>query len=151
MARYRLSSRKPKAPAWLCYATAGLYVAVLVLVVVWLVGGLLWGCLMGAAGVVVLLAVMNCCLSWYAYAELEEGKNGLEYRYYSAADMGGLGKSVYTIRSVSGYAVKGKNLKVFGDITLKEPMRKVKHLDKMVIYDYTRDCEVLLSKLRAGE
>ena len=58
----------------------------------------------------------------------------------------GSSKDVYTIKSISKIKVRGTSVKVFGDITVKEPTRKLKVIKSMVLEDVTDEVLNLLKQ-----
>lgn len=148
----KLVPSKKVAPFFIPYICAGVYIAVVVLVVTGIInlvtGDTLTALILLGISIltIALLVFVNFAFSWYKSAELCVYNNLLVYNITNI--IGVLGKDItkYQIKSISSYKKKGKDLIVYGDIRVFEPMCKGKSVDKVIIYDINEDVVDMVNK-----
>lgn len=103
-----------------------------------------------AIGIIVVsmgyLLICKLFFSWYLSYTIKENGDNLVVEQMGILDMMGSSKDVYTIKSISKIKVRGTSVKVFGDITVKEPTRKLKVIKSMVLEDVTDEVLNLLKQ-----
>ena len=92
------------------------------------------------------LLICKLFFSWYLSYTIKENGGNLVVEQMGILDMMGSSKDVYTIKSISKIKVRGTSVKVFGDITVKEPTRKLKVIKSMVLEDITDEVLNLLKQ-----
>ena len=139
MEKIYLKAKKKSAPAFVPFICALMYVLVGVSIIIGIINKnyLLWGSLSGFT--ILILFIISKSFSWYLFAELESQKNELKYTVTDIINSLGNDKTIYTIYGVEDFDIKGSNIHIKGMITKKEPLRKEKSVNKVVIYDIPDD------------
>lgn len=93
-------------------------------------------------GVVLLIAFYIFCNNFFVWVKngrFKEHRGYLVYEYEGVIDVFGNSTTETTIKSVERIKRKRRNLIVYGDITIKEPLRSKKKIKKCVIYNIDED------------
>ena len=106
---------------------------------------------LGICGGVLLLStiyILMCkfCFSWYRIYTIEERSDKLVVEQIGILDVMGNAKDVYTIKSITELYQRGTSCKIKGDITFKEPTRKLKNIKSLVLEDVTEEVVNLLKQ-----
>jgi hypothetical protein len=86
--------------------------------------------------------------AWYSKAELVIEEGILYYDVTELVDVFGHKVCRNTIKSISKVTKRGRNLIIYGDILVKEPLAQAKSSKKLVIMDITKEAEDLVNQYK---
>lgn len=96
-------------------------------------------------GVMKLIDISHC---WVKYQQFNKRNGILIYEYANVLGIMGNTKNIATITKIDSIKKGWRHLKVYGDVSLKEPMRKTKKCKYVSIFDYTDETYDYLLKYK---
>lgn len=83
--------------------------------------------------------VFNFGFSWFKSAEILKRGTYIEYRVQDVVSVLGKDITSYKIKKIDSIRYTKNDIIIEGDITVQEPMSKVKNVSKVRILDYTEE------------
>lgn len=83
--------------------------------------------------------VFNFGFSWFKSAEILKRNTYIEYRVQDVVSVMGRDITSYKIKKIDSIKYTKNDIIIKGDITVQEPMSKVKSVSKVRILDYTEE------------
>lgn len=90
--------------------------------------------------------IFNFGFSWFKSAEILKRNNYIEYRLKDVVSVMGRDITSYRIKKIDSIRYTKNDIIITGDITVQEPMSKVKNISKVRILDYTEEVKEFLEK-----
>lgn len=90
--------------------------------------------------------IFNFCFSWFKSAEILKRNTYIEYRIQDVVSVMGRDITSYKIKKIDSIKYTKNDIIIKGDITVQEPMSKVKNISKVRILDYTEEVKEFLEK-----
>lgn len=90
--------------------------------------------------------IFNFSFSWFKSAEILKRNNYIEYRLKDVVSVMGRDITSYRIKKIDSIRYTKNDIIITGDITVQEPMSKVKNISKVRILDYTEEVKEFLEK-----
>ena len=90
--------------------------------------------------------IFNFGFSWFKSAEILKRNNYIEYRLKDVVSVMGRDITSYRIKKIDSIKYTKNDIIITGDITVQEPMSKVKNISKVRILDYTEEVKEFLEK-----
>lgn len=90
--------------------------------------------------------IFNFCFSWFKSAEILKRNTYIEYRVQDVVSVMGRDITSYKIKKIDSIKYTKNDIIIKGDITVQEPMSKVKNISKVRILDYTEEVKEFLEK-----
>lgn len=90
--------------------------------------------------------IFNFGFSWFKSAEILKRNNYIEYRLKDVVSVMGRDITSYRIKKIDSIRYTKNDIIITGDITVREPMSKVKNISKVRILDYTEEVKEFLEK-----
>lgn len=95
---------------------------------------------------VVYYIIFNFGFSWFKSAEILKRNEYIEYRVQDVVSVMGRDITSYKIKKIDSIKYTKNDIIIKGDITVQEPMSKVKNISKVRILDYTEEVKEFLEK-----
>lgn len=95
---------------------------------------------------VIYYIIFNFGFSWFKSAEILKRNNYIEYRLKDVVSVMGRDITSYRIKKIDSIKYTKNDMIITGDITVQEPMSKVKNISKVRILDYTEEVKEFLEK-----
>ena len=90
--------------------------------------------------------IFNFGFSWFKSAEILKRNTYIEYRVQDVVSVMGRDITSYKIKKIDSIKYTKNDIIIKGDITVQEPMSKVKNISKVRILDYTEEVKEFLEK-----
>lgn len=90
--------------------------------------------------------IFNFGFSWFKSAEILKRDKYIEYRLKDVVSVMGRDITSYRIKKIDSIRYTKNDIIITGDITVQEPMSKVKNISKVRILDYTEEVKEFLEK-----
>lgn len=90
--------------------------------------------------------VFNFGFSWFKSAEILKRGTYIEYRVQDVVSVLGKDITSYKIKKIDSIKYTKNDIIIEGDITVQEPMSKVKNISKVRILDYTEEVKEFFEK-----
>lgn len=90
--------------------------------------------------------IFNFGFSWFKSAEILKRGTYIEYRVQDVVSVLGRDITTYKIKKIDSIKYTKNDIIIEGDITVQEPMSKVKNISKVRILDYTEEVKEFLEK-----
>lgn len=90
--------------------------------------------------------IFNFGFSWFKSAEILKRNTYIEYRVQDVVSVMGRDITLYKIKKIDSIKYTKNDIIITGDITVQEPMSKVKNISKVRILDYTEEVKEFLEK-----
>lgn len=90
--------------------------------------------------------VFNFGFSWFKSAEILKRGTYIEYRVQDVVSVLGRDITSYKIKKIDSIKYTKNDIIIEGDITVQEPMSKVKNISKVRILDYTEEVKEFFEK-----
>lgn len=90
--------------------------------------------------------IFNFGFSWFKSAEISKRNNYIEYKLKDVVSVMGRDITSYRIKKIDSIRYTKNDIIITGDITVQEPMSKVKNISKVRILDYTEEVKEFLEK-----
>lgn len=90
--------------------------------------------------------IFNFGFSWFKSAEILKRSTYIEYRIQDVVSVMGRDITSYKIKKIDSIKYTKNDIIIKGDITVQEPMSKVKNISKVRILDYTEEVKEFLEK-----
>ncbi len=90
--------------------------------------------------------IFNFGFSWFKSAEILKRNTYIEYRIQDVVSVMGRDITSYKIKKIDSIKYTKNDIIIKGDITVQEPMSKVKNISKVRILDYTEEVKEFLEK-----
>lgn len=90
--------------------------------------------------------IFNFGFSWFKSAEILKRDKYIEYRLKDVVSVMGRDITSYRIKKIDSIRYTKNDIIITGDITVREPMSKVKNISKVRILDYTEEVKEFLEK-----
>lgn len=90
--------------------------------------------------------IFNFGFSWFKSAEILKRKTYIEYRVQDVVSVMGRDITSYKIKKIDSIKYTKNDIIIKGDITVQEPMSKVKNISKVKILDYTEEVKEFFEK-----
>lgn len=95
---------------------------------------------------VIYYIIFNFGFSWFKSAEILKRNNYIEYKLKDVVSVMGRDITSYRIKKIDSIRYTKNDIIITGDITVQEPMSKVKNISKVRILDYTEEVKEFLEK-----
>lgn len=95
---------------------------------------------------VIYYIIFNFGFSWFKSAEILKRNNYIEYKLKDVVSVMGRDITSYRIKKIDSIRYTKNDMIITGDITVQEPMSKVKNISKVRILDYTEEVKEFLEK-----
>lgn len=90
--------------------------------------------------------IFNFGFSWFKSAEILKRNTYIEYRVQDVVSVMGKDITSYKIKKIDFIKYTKNDIIIKGDITVQEPMSKVKNISKVKILDYTEEVKEFFEK-----
>ena len=90
--------------------------------------------------------IFNFGFSWFKSAEILKRGTYIEYRVQDVVSVLGRDITTYKIKKIDSIKYTKNDIIIEGDITVQEPMNKVKNISKVRILDYTEEVKEFFEK-----
>lgn len=142
----KITPKKKVIPAFIGYASAIFIIALLVCFIISIVQKNVL--IIGLPLVVfaVYYIVFNFGFSWFKSAEILKRGTYIEYRVQDVVSVMGMDITSYKIKKIDSIKYTKNDIIIKGDITVQEPMSKVKNISKVKILDYTEEVKEFFEK-----
>ena len=90
--------------------------------------------------------IFNFGFSWFKSAEILKRGTYIEYRVQDVVSVLGRDLTTYKIKKIDSIKYTKNDIIIEGDITVQEPMSKVKNISKVRILDYTEEVKEFFEK-----
>lgn len=90
--------------------------------------------------------IFNFGFSWFKSAEILKRNEYIEYKVQDVISVMGRDITSYKIKKIDSIKYTKNDIIITGDITVQEPMSKVKNISKVRILDYTEEVKEFLEK-----
>lgn len=90
--------------------------------------------------------IFNFGFSWFKSAEILKRGTYIEYRVQDVVSVLGRDITTYKIKKIDSIKYTKNDIIIEGDITVQEPMSKVKNISKVRILDYTEEIKEFFEK-----
>lgn len=90
--------------------------------------------------------IFNFGFSWFKSAEVLKRNTYIEYRVQDVVSVIGRDITSYKIKKIDSIKYTKNDIIIKGDITVQEPMSKVKNISKVKILDYTEEVKEFFEK-----
>lgn len=90
--------------------------------------------------------IFNFGFSWFKSAELLDKSTYIEYRVQDVVSVLGKDITTYKIKKIDSIKYAKNDIIIKGDITVQEPMSKVRSISKVKIMDYTEEVKEFFEK-----
>lgn len=90
--------------------------------------------------------IFNFGFSWFKSAEILKRNTYIEYRVQDVVSVMGRDITSYKIKKIDSIKYTKNDIIIKGDITVQEPMSKVKNISKVKILDYTEEVKEFFEK-----
>lgn len=90
--------------------------------------------------------IFNFGFSWFKSAEILKRETYIEYRVQDVVSVLGRDITTYKIKKIDSIKYTKNDIIIEGDITVQEPMNKVKNISKVRILDYTEEVKEFFEK-----
>lgn len=90
--------------------------------------------------------IFNFGFSWFKSAEILKRNEYIEYKVQDVVSVMGRDITSYKIKKIDSIKYTKNDIIIKGDITVQEPMSKVKNISKVRILDYTEEVKEFLEK-----
>lgn len=90
--------------------------------------------------------IFNFGFSWFKSAEILKRGTYIEYRVQDVVSVLGKDITSYRIKKIDSIKYTKNDIIIEGDITVQEPMSKVKNISKVKILDYTEEVKEFFEK-----
>lgn len=95
---------------------------------------------------VIYYVIFNFGFSWFKSAELLDKSTYIEYRVQDVVSVLGKDITTYKIKKIDSIKYAKNDIIIKGDITVQEPMSKVRSISKVKIMDYTEEVKEFFEK-----
>lgn len=142
----KITPKKKVIPAFIGYVSAIFIIALLVCFIISIIQKNVL--IIGLPLVVfaVYYIVFNFGFSWFKSAEILERGTYIEYRVQDVVSVLGKDITSYKIKKIDSIKYTKNDIIIEGDITVQEPMSKVKNISKVRILDYTEEVKEFFEK-----
>lgn len=142
----KITPKKKVIPAFIGYVSAIFIIALLVCFIISIVQKNVL--IIGLPLVVfaVYYIVFNFGFSWFKSAEILKRGTYIEYRVQDVVSVLGRDITSYKIKKIDSIKYTKNDIIIEGDITVQEPMSKVKNISKVRILDYTEEVKEFFEK-----
>lgn len=142
----KITPKKKVIPAFIGYVSAIFIIALLVCFVISIAQRNVL--IIGLPLVVfaVYYIIFNFGFSWFKSAEILKRNTYIEYRVQDVVSVMGRDITSYKIKKIDSIKYTKNDIIIKGDITVQEPMSKVKNISKVRILDYTEEVKEFLEK-----
>ena len=90
--------------------------------------------------------IFNFGFSWFKSAEVLKKNEYIEYKVQDVVSVLGRDITTYKIKKIDSIKYTKNDIIIEGDITVQEPMSKVKNISKVRILDYTEEVKEFFEK-----
>lgn len=142
----KITPKKKVIPAFIGYVSAIFIIALLVCFVISIAKRNVL--IIGLPLVVfaVYYIIFNFGFSWFKSAEIIKRNTYIEYRLQDVVSVMGKDITSYKIKKIDSIKYTKNDIIIKGDITVQEPMSKVKNISKVKILDYTEEVKEFFEK-----
>ena len=142
----KITPKKKVIPAFVGYVSAIFIIALLVCFIISIVQRNVL--IIGLPLVVfaVYYIVFNFSFSWFKSAEVLKRNEYIEYKVQDVVSVLGRDITTYRIKKINSIRFTKNDIIIEGDITVQEPMSKVKSVSKVRILDYTEEVKEFFEK-----
>ena len=142
----KITPKKKVIPAFIGYVSAIFIIALLVCFIISIIQKNVL--IIGLPLVVfaVYYIVFNFGFSWFKSAEILKRGTYIEYRVQDVVSVLGRDITAYKIKKIDSIKYTKNDIIIEGDITVQEPMSKVKNISKVRILDYTEEVKEFFEK-----
>lgn len=142
----KITPKKKVIPAFIGYVSAIFIIALLICFIVSIVQRNVL--IIGLPLVVfaVYYIIFNFGFSWFKSAEILKRNTYIEYKVQDVVSVMGRDITSYKIKKIDSIKYTKNDIIITGNITVQEPMSKVKNISKVRILDYTEEVKEFLEK-----
>lgn len=142
----KITPRKKVIPTFIGYVSAIFIIALLVCFVISIAQRNVLIISLPLVVFVVYYIIFNFGFSWFKSAEILKRNTYIEYRVQDVVSVMGRDITSYKIKKIDSIKYTKNDIIIKGDITVQEPMSKVKNISKVRILDYTEEVKEFLEK-----
>lgn len=142
----KIVPKKKVIPIFIGYISSVFIIALLVCFVFSIVKRNVFIIALPVAVFAVYYIIFNFGFSWFKSAELLQRNNYIEYKVQDIVSVLGKDITSYKIKKIDSIKYTKNDIIVKGDITVQEPMSKVKNISKVKILDYTEEVKEFFEK-----
>lgn len=142
----KITPRKKVIPTFIGYVSAIFIIALLVCFVISIAQRNVLIIGLPLVVFVVYYIIFNFGFSWFKSAEILKRNTYIEYRIQDVVSVMGRDITSYRIKKIDSIKYTKNDIIIKGDITVQEPMSKVKNISKVRILDYTEEVKEFLEK-----
>lgn len=142
----KITPKKKVIPAFIGYISAIFIIALLICFIISIVQRNVL--IIGLPLIVfaVYYIIFNFGFSWFKSAEILKRNTYIEYRVQDVVSVMGRDITSYKIKKIDSIKYTKNDIIIKGDITVQEPMSKVKNISKVKILDYTEEVKEFFEK-----
>lgn len=142
----KIMPKKKVIPTFIGYISAVFIIALLVCFVFSIVKRNVLIIALPIAVFAVYYIIFNFGFSWFKSAELLQRNTYIEYRVQDIVSVLGKDITSYKIKKIDSIKYTKNDIIINGDITVQEPMSKVRGIHKVKIMDYTDEVKEFFEK-----
>lgn len=142
----KITPKKKVIPAFMGYVTVVFILTLLVLFVISIVEKNAIVVALPMLVFAIYYVIFNFGFSWFKSAELLDKSTYIEYRVQDVVSVLGKDITIYKIKKIDSIKYAKNDIIIKGDITVQEPMSKVRSISKVKIMDYTEEVKEFFEK-----
>lgn len=142
----KITPKKKVIPAFMGYVTVVFILTLLVLFVISIVEKNAIVIALPMLVFAIYYVIFNFGFSWFKSAELLDKSTYIEYRVQDVVSVLGKDITIYKIKKIDSIKYAKNDIIIKGDITVQEPMSKVRSISKVKIIDYTEEVKEFFEK-----
>lgn len=142
----KITPKKKAIPAFMGYVTVVFILTLLVLFVISIVEKNAIVIALPMLVFAIYYVIFNFGFSWFKSAELLDKSTYIEYRVQDVVSVLGKDITTYKIKKIDSIKYAKNDIIIKGDITVQEPMSKVRSISKVKIMDYTEEVKEFFEK-----
>jgi hypothetical protein len=142
----KITPKKKVIPAFMGYVTVVFILTLLVLFIISIVEKNAIVIALPMLVFAIYYVIFNFGFSWFKSAELLDKSTYIEYRVQDVVSVLGKDITTYKIKKIDSIKYAKNDIIIKGDITVQEPMSKVRSISKVKIMDYTEEVKEFFEK-----
>lgn len=142
----KITPKKKVIPTFIGYISAIFIIALLVCFVFSVIERNVLIIALPVAVFAVYYVIFNFGFSWFKSAEVNKKSDYIEYRVQDVVSVLGRDITTYRIKKIDSMKFTKNDIIITGDITVREPMSKVRGIHKVKIMDYTEEVKEFFEK-----
>lgn len=142
----KITPKKKVIPAFIGYVSAIFIIALLICFIISIAQRNVLIIGLPLVVFVVYYIIFNFGFSWFKSAEILKRNTYIEYRVQGVISVMGRDITSYKIKKIDSIEYTKNDIIIKGDITVQEPMSKVKNISKVKILEYTEEVKEFFEK-----